>query len=94
MPDSVGLETQRLDKWLWHARIGRTRTIAAELVAAGKVRVNRERITKTAYTVKLEDVLTVAVGGRVRVLRILGIAARRRSAKDVEMLYEDLTPDA
>ena len=84
--------TQRLDKWLWHARIGRTRSAAAALVEKGKVRVNRNKIIKPGYGVKLSDVLTIAIGGRVRVLKVAGFAERRGPAAEAQTLYEDLTP--
>lgn len=85
-------ETQRLDKWLWHARVVKTRSIATALVQAGKVRVNRERIIKASAMVKLGDVITVVAGGRVRVLRVAGFAERRGPASEAQALYGDLTP--
>lgn len=87
-----GTGTQRLDKWLWHARIGRTRSLSAQLVSNGKIRVNRERVTKPAYAVKLGDVITAALGGRVLVLKVEGFAEQRGSATEVRWLYTNLTP--
>jgi ribosome-associated heat shock protein Hsp15 len=84
--------TQRLDKWLWHARIGRTRSAAAALVEKGKVRVNRNKIIKPGYGIKLSDVLTIAIGGHVRVLKVAGFAERRGPPTEAQALYEDLTP--
>ncbi len=88
----AGTETQRLDKWLWHARVVKTRSIAAALVQAGKVRVNRAKVLKASHMVKLGDVITVAAGGRVRVLRVTGFAERRGPAAKAQELYGDLTP--
>jgi ribosome-associated heat shock protein Hsp15 len=85
-------QTQRLDKWLWHARVVKTRSIAAALVQAGKVRVNREKAVKASYTVNLGDVITIAVSGRVRVLRVASLAERRGPAAEAQELYSDLTP--
>jgi ribosome-associated heat shock protein Hsp15 len=85
-------ETQRLDKWLWHARVVKTRSLAAQLVANGKFRVNREKIRKPAYPVKCGDVITAAVFGRVRVLRIAGFSERRGAATEARALYVELTP--
>ena len=85
-------ETQRLDKWLWHARIIKTRSLAARLVEQGKFRINREKVLKPAHTVKTGDVVTAAIFGRVRVLRISGFSARRGSAAEAQALYVDLTP--
>ncbi|MEJ2117780.1 MAG: RNA-binding S4 domain-containing protein [Alphaproteobacteria bacterium] len=84
--------SQRLDKWLWHARIGRTRSAAAALVEKGKVRVNRNKIRKPGYGVKAGDVLTVAIGGNVRVLKVADFAERRGPATEAQALYVDLTP--
>ncbi|MCB1378217.1 MAG: RNA-binding S4 domain-containing protein [Alphaproteobacteria bacterium] len=81
---------QRLDKWLWFARIVRTRTLAADLITAGHVRVNRNRVIKPGYDVEAGDVLTVAAHGRVRVLRVAACAPRRGSASLAQALYEDL----
>ncbi len=83
---------QRLDKWLWFARLTRTRTLAARLVEAGKVRVNREKVLKPAHNIKPGDVITAALGGRVRVARVIDTGKRRGPADEARGLYEDLTP--
>jgi ribosome-associated heat shock protein Hsp15 len=85
-------ETQRLDKWLWHARIIKTRSLASQLVEQGKFRVNREKILKPSHAVKTGDVITAAIFGRVRVLRIAGFSAERGPASEAVALYLDLTP--
>jgi ribosome-associated heat shock protein Hsp15 len=85
-------ETQRLDKWLWHARIIKTRTLAAQFVEQGKFRINREKILKPAHAVKAGDVITAAIFGRVRVLRIAGFSGRRGPAAEAQTLYVDLSP--
>ena len=85
-------ETQRLDKWLWHARIVNTRSLAAQLVEQGKFRINREKVLKPACTVKTGDVITAAIFSRVRVLRIAGFSASRCAAAEAQALYADLTP--
>lgn len=84
--------TQRLDKWLWYVRALKSRTMAADLVVAGKVRINRERAEKPSQTVRPGDVLTVVVGGRVRVLKVLAPGDRRGPASEARLLYEDLSP--
>lgn len=83
---------QRLDKWLWHARVVKTRTLATKLVTAGQVRINRQKIARASHPVRLGDVLTIAIASRVRILRVLAFAARRGSAEDARKLWEDLTP--
>jgi ribosome-associated heat shock protein Hsp15 len=85
------LDRQRIDKWLWHARVVRTRTTAAALVTGGCVRVNGERVDAASRLVKAGDVLTVALG-RVRILKVLDFAERRGSAIDAGVLFEDLSP--
>ena len=83
---------QRLDKWLWFARMVKTRTMAGRLVTGGKVRVNRAKVTKPSRIVRNGDVITLAVHGRVRVLKIASCGARRGPASEAQTLYEDLAP--
>ncbi len=85
--------TQRLDKWLWFARFMKTRTLAADLVTRGKVRLNRVRAEKPAQTVRPGDVLTIAVSRRVQLVRVLGIAERRGPSAAARALYEELTAE-
>ena len=85
-------DRQRIDKWLWHARVVRTRTSAASLVDAGHVRLNGERITATSRAVKAGDVVTVALDRTVRVLKVTGFTERRGNAEAASVLFEDLTP--
>jgi ribosome-associated heat shock protein Hsp15 len=92
-PDAGGCEVQRLDKWLWFVRLVKSRTSAAALVADGKVRVNRERASKPSQTLRVGDVVTVAVHARVRVLRVLATGARRGPPAEARRLYEDLAPE-
>ncbi len=85
---------QRLDKWLWFARIAKTRTLATRLVASGKLRVNREKVSKPSRVVRAGDVITAVIHGRVRILRILASGTRRGSAMEAGTLYDDLSPPA
>jgi ribosome-associated heat shock protein Hsp15 len=66
--------------------------MAAELVEAGQVRLNRVKVTKPAHPVKPEDVLTIAIHDRVRVLRVVDVGIRRGSFSQACQLYEDLSP--
>jgi ribosome-associated heat shock protein Hsp15 len=88
------LDRQRIDKWLWHARVVRTRSAAAALAASGHVRVNGERVDAPSRAVRPDDVVTVALDRTVRVLRVLRFAERRGSADDARALWEDLAPAA
>ena len=83
---------QRLDRWLWFARIVKSRTLASRLVEGGKVRINRERVREASRPVRPGDVVTAAVHGQVRVLRIRDCGTRRGPASEAAGLYDDLTP--
>jgi ribosome-associated heat shock protein Hsp15 len=86
------LDRQRIDKWLWHARVVRTRTAAAALAESGHVRLNSQRIDAASRTVRAGDILAIALDRTVRVLKVSGFAERRGSADDARGIYEDLTP--
>jgi ribosome-associated heat shock protein Hsp15 len=86
------LDRQRIDKWLWHARVVRTRSAAAALVGGGLVRVNNERVGQPSRPVRPGDVVTVALDRNVRILKVTGYAERRGSADVARGLFEDLTP--
>lgn len=81
-------EGQRLDKWLWFARLLKSRTLAAQLVADGRVRLNRARVTKPSHGVRAGDVLTIALRGRVLVVRVLSPGRRRGPPAEARQLYE------
>ena len=80
---------QRLDKWLWFARVVKTREAAAALVEGGHVRLNRVKTLKPGHDVKPGDVLTVALNSRVRVLHVTGLAPRRGPAEAARLLYTE-----
>ena len=80
----------RLDKWLWQARLCKTRSVAARLVAAGGVRVNAVRVTKPATPLRVGDGLSFAQGPRIRVLRVRALGVRRGPADEARGLYDDL----
>jgi len=84
------LDRQRIDKWLWHARLVRTRSAAAALAGSGLVRVNGARIVASSRLVRIGDVITVALERTVRVLKVRGFVERRGPAKTCDGLYEDL----
>ena len=86
--------TIRVDKWLWQARFFKTRTLAAKVVTAGKVRVNTVAISKPSRTIGVGDVLTFAQGKDVRVIRLLALGERRGPAPEARALYDDLSPPA
>ncbi len=82
----------RLDKWLWHARLCKTRSLAARMVSDGTLRVNSVRVLKPATPVRVGDGISFARDGKVRVLRIRALGARRGPAPEARGLYDDLDP--
>jgi len=84
------LARQRIDRWLWHARLVRTRNAAAVLATSGHVRVNGARIRAAGRMVQKGDVLTVAFERAVRVLKVTGFVDRRGSAAVGQVLYDEV----
>lgn len=84
-------DRQRIDRWLWHARIVRTRAAAAVLAASGHVRVNGARVKAPSREVKSGDVVTVALDRGVRVLKVCGFAPSRGNAAAAGRLYDELS---
>ena len=78
----------RLDLWLFHARLCRTRALAQQATAAGRVRLNGARVEKPAHSVKPGDILTLGRGGEILALRVLALAGRRGPAAQARALYE------
>jgi len=87
---------QRIDKWLWHARFFKTRTIASKAVSAGGMRLIRKeetiRIEKPSTLLYPDDQLSFLRGERIIVVSVLCLAERRGPAKEAQLLYEDLSP--
>ena len=90
-------DAQRLDAWLWCARLRRTRADCAALVESGAVRLNRQPTDKAHARVRVGDILTIAQGqggrGRILVWRVLALAERRGPPAEARALYEDLPED-
>ena len=88
------MDRQRIDKWLWHARMVRTRSDAAALADAGYVRLNGKRIDGNSQLVRIGDVVTLALDRSVRVVRVEGFCERRGAAAAARALYRELTTDS
>ncbi|WOH66038.1 RNA-binding S4 domain-containing protein [Bradyrhizobium sp. BWA-3-5] len=84
------MERQRLDKWLWHARVVKARTSAAALVEAGHVRINGVREKAPGHSVKVGDVLTIGLDRGVRILKVVAFSERRGDAVAARVLYDEL----
>ena len=84
---------QRLDKWLWFARVVKSRSLAAKLVEAGHVRINSARVENPAKALKMGDVVTVALERSVRVLKVRQPGTRRGPFTEAQALFEDLSAE-
>jgi ribosome-associated heat shock protein Hsp15 len=89
-PQATKVETQRLDKWLFFARLLKSREKAQTLIRDGHVRLNGQRCMLAAHAVKTGDVLTVSLDHQIRVLRVLLSGQRRGPSAEATMLYEEL----
>ena len=81
----------RMDKWLWSVRLYKTRSLAAEACAAGKVRIGEQNV-KPARSVQIGDIITASTGEMTRTVRVLELLEKRVGAKLVDRYLEDLTP--
>ena len=89
---SAARDTIRLDKWLWQARFFKSRSIAAGVVTAGKVRLEGQPAVKPARAIGAGDVLTFQQARDVRIVKVLALGTRRGPAPEAQTLYEDMSP--
>ena len=87
MPD----EGIRLDKFLWCARIVKSRSLARQMVEQGVVRLNRARIVKPGHDVHIGDVLTFMWSERLHVWRVRALPRRRGTALEARLLYDEIS---
>ncbi len=92
MSDKPPLDRLRLDKWLWAARLFKTRALAAEAADLGRVNVNGQA-AKPARELKTGDMLLLRQGPVQRELRVLGLSALRGPAPVAQALYAE-TPES
>lgn len=78
----------RLDKWLWHARFVKTRSLAQKLCESGHVKLNGSSVGKSSTTVKTGDELELVLGSWRRWLRVLALGERRGPAPEAQALYD------
>jgi ribosome-associated heat shock protein Hsp15 len=83
---------QRIDKWLFFSRAVKSRSLAAKLVVAGRVRINRDKAAQASDLVKPGDVLTLAIGRDIRIWKVVAAGVRRGPFEEAQKLYEDMTP--
>ena len=87
-------ESLRLDKFLWFARIVKTRALAQDLVENGRMRLSGRVVERAAAPVRIGDVLSFALRGNVRVIRIEALPVRRGPPAEARSLYSELTSEA
>ncbi|MBW7055811.1 RNA-binding S4 domain-containing protein [Paracoccus bogoriensis] len=81
----------RLDKWLFQARVFKSRALAADRIAGGGIRVNGQPCFKPHRTVRPGDEVVISAHGRVRVLQVIELGHRRGPAGEAQGLYRDLS---
>lgn len=84
--------TLRIDKWLWYARVTKSRSLAQKLAVSGHVRVNKEKISSSSKSIRPGDVLTVTLERKILILRVVALGSRRGPYEEAKLLYEDLSP--
>jgi ribosome-associated heat shock protein Hsp15 len=82
----------RLDKFLWFARLAKTRDVAQGLAEAGRVRIDGRVVDRAAAPVRVGNVIGLPLHGRVRIVRVERLPERRVSPPDVPAIYTDLSP--
>jgi len=87
-----GGSRQRIDKWLFFARVVKSRSLAAKLAAAGRIRINRDKASQASDLVKPGDVLTITLDRRILVYKVIGAGTRRGPAEEARQLFEDMSP--
>jgi ribosome-associated heat shock protein Hsp15 len=87
-------DSLRLDKFLWFARIVKTRALAQAMAETGRIRIGGRLIDRAHAPVRVGDVLSFAQRGAVRVLRVEALPARRGPPAEARTLYSELTSEA
>ena len=91
-PTKAVPQSMRVDKWLWHARFFKTRTLASKLAAAGNIRINGQKQSRAAATIRAGDVLTFPLNRDIRVIEVVALSIRRGPAPEAQALYIDRDP--
>lgn len=83
----------RADKWLWYARLVKSRALGQALCLSGRLRVNGTAVTRSATPLRPGDVLVFASAATVRIVRVRALGTRRGPAAEARLLYDDLASD-
>jgi ribosome-associated heat shock protein Hsp15 len=89
-PGSGVADSLRLDKFLWFARIVKTRALAQKLAEEGRLRLNGRVMDRAHAAVRVGDVLSFALRGNVRVLKVEVLPARRGPPAEARTLYSEV----
>jgi ribosome-associated heat shock protein Hsp15 len=93
MTNDENTDNHRLDKWLWHARFFKTRSLATAAISGGKVHLNAERV-KPAHRVRIGDRLSLSLQGIVAEFEVLGLPLRRGPAAEAQTHYLETAASA
>lgn len=88
----LALQSLRLDKWLWFARVARTRSLAARLCSEGCVTVCGREALKPHQAVRIGDVVVIDLPHQRRRLTVRALGQRRGPPAEAQLLYDELTP--
>jgi ribosome-associated heat shock protein Hsp15 len=86
MTNDEKTDNHRIDKWLWHTRFFKTRSLATAAITGGKVHLNAERV-KPAHRVRVGDRLSLSLQGIVAEFEVLGLPLRRGPAAEAQSQY-------
>lgn len=92
MAADAPLASQRIDRFLWYARLAKTRSLAQSLCEQGYIRLDGRRIDRAHAAVRPGNVLSLMLHGRIRVLRVERLPSRRGPASEATTLYHEITP--
>jgi ribosome-associated heat shock protein Hsp15 len=84
----------RLDLFLWFARLTKTRDIAKAIAADGHVRIGGRPVARAHAPVRVGDVLSLPLHGRVRIFKVEALPRQRGPATEAQLLYRDLSPES
>ncbi|HVF93798.1 MAG TPA: RNA-binding S4 domain-containing protein [Sphingomonas sp.] len=84
-------ESMRLDRFLWFARLAKSRDTARDIAVDGHLRIDGRAIDRAHAPVRIGNILTFAHGSRIRVVRIEALPARRGPAPEAQACYQELT---
>ena len=80
----------RLDRYLFFIRLVKSRTLAQRLIEEGHVRIGGKRVAKSAEEIRVGSIIALPLWGRVRVLRVTSLPARRGPASEARLAYEEI----